>query len=370
MSPRMDDAPRLPLVAPHEREHTFCAYCPKLCRFSCPVSTVQARETTTPWGKMTSLHHVARGNLPMERAYAATWYACTGCMRCRTFCDHGNRVAATLAAGRAEAVRAGVAPEQATAVVERHGEREERARNAAVDLFGERLERGGTTAFVPGCTACVVAGEDARTALGGVDALAGAEARVEASRCCGLPLLEAGDPDGFVRAATRFVESLGRAERVVFQDPGCLFALARIAPRLGVEHGLPMRHVSELAAESLSRLEPLPLEGPVRYHDPCRLGRGMGVYEAPRAVLSRILGGPPGELPQNRDRAECSGAGGQVPRTDPETARAIARERVADHELAGGGTLVTACPSSRRALAAAGADAVDLSALVGRAARA
>src|SRR5690606_12695360 len=130
---------RLPLVDPHEREHAYCAYCPKLCRFSCPVSTVQGRETTTPWGKMTSLHYVAEGSLPLDDAYAATWWACTGCMRCRTFCDHGNEVARTLAAGRAEAVAHGVAPAAAYDIIQAHGERERNARDAAEARFGARL---------------------------------------------------------------------------------------------------------------------------------------------------------------------------------------------------------------------------------------
>src|SRR5689334_12487996 len=114
---------RLPLVDSHAREHTYCAYCPKLCRFSCPVSTVQARETTTPWGKMSSLHHIAGDALPMTAEHAAPFWACTGCMRCRTFCAHENDVAATLDAGRAEAVRAGVAPRAAYETIERHPDR-------------------------------------------------------------------------------------------------------------------------------------------------------------------------------------------------------------------------------------------------------
>jgi len=359
----------LPLVKPHEREHTYCAYCPKLCRFACPVSTVQGRETTTPWGKMTSLHHVAEGNLPMQAEHAATWYACTGCMRCRTFCDHGNEVAATLGAGRAEAVRAGTAPAEAMEVIEHHPARERHAIQAAGRVFTDRVDLDAPVAFVPGCTATVLAEEDARAGLAAVDALTGAEARVEASGCCGLPLLEAGDAAGFVRAATRFVEALGGRERVVFQDPGCLYAIARIAPQLGVRHELDLVHLSQLAAEHLAKLGRVEMDGPVRYHDACKLGRGMGVYDSPRSVLARILGRPPHELGQNRDKAECSGAGGQLPRTDRATSEAIAADRRADHELLGGGTIVTACPASRRALEGAGMDAVDFTALVGRSLR-
>lgn len=337
---------RLPLVKPHRREHTYCAFCPKLSRSSCPVSTVQGRETTTPWGKMTSLHHVDEGNLPLSREHAGVWWACTGCRRCKSFCEHGNEVADALNAGRAEAVRAGVAPAAAYSVIERHPERERRAKDAAERLFGDRLRRPARTVVVPGCTACTIADDVATDAVRATEALTGGAPRVEASRCCGLPLLEAGDRDGFLASATRFLEALSGAEDVVFADPGCLHALAVTAPRLGLPHEVPMRHLSELAASALSRLGRVELRGPVRWKDPCRLGRGLGLYEPPRAVLAQAIGRAPDEYHQNRALAECSGAGGQLPRTDRASADAIARERIAGDSHKPIGTLVTSCAAS------------------------
>jgi len=360
---------RLPLADAHEKEHTYCTFCPKLCRHACPVATVEARETTTPWGKMAALHHVAEGNLPLESEVAATWWACTGCMRCKSYCDHDNEVAMALGAGRAEALAAGQAPASARAIRDDHSERVARSRAQAQVLFGDTESRGARVAYAPGCTGCVATPDDAKAGLVAVERLTGGAVRPLADRCCGLPLLDAGDRQGFLGAARAFLRGAAAAERVVFADPGCLHALRVIAPGLAGEAlgGPELIHLSELAAENLPALRRVDVsEETVRYHDPCRLGRGLGIYDPPREVLSRILGRAPAEFHHHREHAECSGSGGQVPQTAPATAEAIGAERTADHELAGGGAVVSPCPASRRAFDKAGVRTLGFAELVAR----
>jgi fumarate reductase (CoM/CoB) subunit B len=95
------------------RATELCEFCPKMCRFACPVSEVTAREALTPWGKV-SLAALA-GRAP-DTSAALAFAGCTGCLRCQTYCAHGNDVPAVLYAARATAVRAGSAPEPWAAV--------------------------------------------------------------------------------------------------------------------------------------------------------------------------------------------------------------------------------------------------------------
>jgi Fe-S oxidoreductase len=197
-----------------------------------------------------------------------------------------------------------------------------------------------------------------------------------AAGCCGLPLLLAGDALGFARTAGAMARSLERYERVWIADAGCAMALARRYGGAGIALRPPVETLAEAAARRLPSLSPVIPEadaganGPVRWHDPCQLGRGLGVYEAPRAVLTRALGQAPGELEERRERALCSGAGGLLPRTMPDAARRIADARLDAHRRAGGGRVVTACASSLLALRgrAAGVRVDDLVTWIARSA--
>jgi Fe-S oxidoreductase len=317
---------------------------------------------------MSSLHRVDTGALPMHESYAASWYACTGCLACRESCAHGNEVAAALGAGRSEAVAQGVAPATALKVISEHGRRGEKFEAAAASLFGEARTSASSTVYFPGCSGVATGDPSALDEWKAVSALAETPPRVEVSECCGLPLLEAGDQAGFIAAAARFVERTRNAKGVVFGDAGCMHALTKIAPSLGVKAPAKSEHVTELFARHLARMAPSLNDegGPVRYHDPCRLGRGLGIYDAPRAVLGKVLGRAPDEFHHHREQSLCSGAGGQLPRTRPESAAAIAAMTLDEHGSLGGGLVVTGCVSAKRRFERAGARTTTLASLVVR----
>ncbi len=345
----------LPVLEPRRAALEKCVFCPKLCRSACPVSNAEPRETLTPWGKMSLSWMVAHGDAPADRSHAAPAWACTGCFGCRESCDHKNDVAGVLLDSRAALVSEGIAPEGARRVLARFARHDEKTKRAAGALRSHpRLREGAREALLVGCGYLRAAPREARDAVDAATTLAGQSlALVEG--CCGLPLRLAGDAAGFRDHARRFARALARYDRVFVVDPGCALALRQRYPEALVEVAPGVELLVELAARSLHALSPVvraasDADEAVRWHDPCQLGRGLGIYEAPRLVLARALGRAPEELVDRREGSVCSGAGGLLPSTMPAVARAIADARLGAHARAGGGRVVTACASSLIAL--------------------
>jgi len=183
-------------------------------------------------------------------------------------------------------------------------------------------------------------------------------------QCCGLPLLQAGDRQGMLRAAKKLADEVADAEMVVAADPGCARALTLDAVASGTALP-PIAPLIDLVYARLDRFPTKMADETPRYHDPCQLGRGLGRYEEPRAVIAKVTGRVPAELQRNRESAECSGGGGLLPVTRPASSRAMADAALAEHERLGGGPLVAACGESlRRFRSRDGDDVVGLWSLI------
>jgi len=108
----------------------------------------------------------------------------------------------------------------------------------------------------------------------------------------------------------------------------------------------------------------------VTYHDPCRLGRLAGIYEAPRQLLAMLPEVKLLEMERNRENALCCGTSAWMECSG--YSKAIQTERMQEAIQTGAQTLITACPKCRIHLACAqsGTDInlkmVDLYTYIGR----
>lgn len=308
---------------------------------------------------MTSLAPIASGSEPPTSERLARAFACTGCGACQSHCELDIPVAETLRDARAEALAGGMAPAEITSFVAEIPRREERVRDHARQL-GASTERPTGIALVAGCT--MVATDVPRVA-----ALHRAferwfgEASLVADVCCGAPLLDAGDIEGFRVRAAAMSDRVSAASTILALDAGCAHALTTLAPRRGVETR-PIETIESYVARMVRRLPrgALAALGPVAVHDACKLGRSAAVYDAPRVIVEHLTGHPPLELLHNRERSRCSGGGGLLPITARATADAMTDELVESVRRTGAESVVTGCPTSRARLARAGITAFTI----------
>jgi len=161
-------------------------------------------------------------------------------------------------------------------------------------------------------------------------------------RCCGHDQLWEGDVETFGALARLNLEQLKAtgAKRIVTTCPECARTLKVDYPQLVEAHGMEVLHISQLLA-GLGAEHGMPREGRrVTYQDPCRLGRHLGIYDAPRAALAG-LGLDLVEMERVRHTSLCCGTScwtscGQVSKN-------IQVERLKEAKATGAQVLVTAC---------------------------
>ncbi|MFH0811115.1 MAG: (Fe-S)-binding protein [Pseudomonadota bacterium] len=166
-------------------------------------------------------------------------------------------------------------------------------------------------------------------------------------RCCGHDYLWNGDTALFERLARFNIAAIKKrgVKRIVSSCPECVRTLSMDYPqieRLDVEVLHTSQLLSRLAAEGRLQFKALP-ERTVTFQDPCRLGRHLGVFDEPRALLGGLPGVTLKDMVDSRGESTCCGGpngwincGG--------ISRQIQIARLAEAQATGAGTLVTACP--------------------------
>ena len=343
----------MPLLHERQDELSKCAFCPKLCRATCVVSEQEPHEVLTPWGKMTSAFDAARSGA-VDAEHAALAWACSNCFRCREACDHRNPVTQTLNDARADYVALGQEPPAVRALLERR-ERIEGEQRAAVRALESSpgVERDSKLALLLGCRYAQVHPQEARAAIRLASQLAGPVRLIRG--CCGAWQRSAGAAAAGDAARARLTSELQGAKRLLVLDPRCALELGELQPMTLVE--LASRHLHRFGPATEPDVE-------LRYHDSCALGRGLGLYDEPRALLTHVAGRAPLELENQRELSRCSGGGGILPVTMPEVAGSAATRLHREHQDLGGGMLVTSCASSLSQMRRTGARVVDLVALL------
>jgi len=360
-----------------EKDLLICNHCRcGFCREECPAYRATRIEGVSPKGRMEIIEGYYEGYIgPSEKLYKRL-SLCARCSDCVVRCPiQKNKLierfdvrvdpCATTDAVLADLVRDGQAPDSITAarenVIKGHNlfRQSNKDRDKWMDSMEElppdryRKERAKVLYFV-GCISSFPAElKDIAIAFTGILERAGTDFAIlgEEEWCCGaLPKAV-----GLIKEAEELkahnieqVRKLG-ASKVVFNCPTCY---ATWATEYELD-GIKLMHSTQFIEELIKtgKLELETFDGAITYHDPCDLGRRMGVYDSPRKVLKSIPEAEFIELRRNREEGLCCGGGRLLDTTHPDTAGEITGRLAEALMLSGADIVVDACPQCKRMIA-------------------
>jgi heterodisulfide reductase subunit D len=132
--------------------------------------------------------------------------------------------------------------------------------------------------------------------------------------CNGDPAKRAGNEFLFQMQAMQNITVLNayNVKKIVTGCPHCFNTLKHEYPALGGEYEV-IHHttlVQQLIDQGKLKVEGGEFKGKkITFHDPCYLGRGNGIYEAPRQIIQK-LDAELSEMKRSRANGLCCGAGG------------------------------------------------------------
>ena len=167
--------------------------------------------------------------------------------------------------------------------------------------------------------------------------------------CTGDPARRAGNEFVFQMMAAQNVEVLNGygLKKIVATCPHCFNTLKNEYPALGGKYEV-IHH--SVFLQGLLDSGVLKIEGDttssktITYHDSCYIGRGNGIYEAPRSVLDS-LNAEIKEMNRIKQNGLCCGAGGaQMFKEDEPGDKRINTERSEEALATGASTIAVNCP--------------------------
>lgn len=219
------------------------------------------------------------------------------------------------------------------------------AQGVPTDFKGE-IEENSDIAYFPGCIDffdCFLdvgvnfheIGEASIKLLNRIDI----KPKILSLRCCGHDVLWQGDTATF-NALKKYNEDTIKKSGIKTLVTSCAECFRTFSK--DYELDLEVVHISQILEKNKDKLDIKTNRAVVTYHDPCRLGRHMGVFDSPRNVLSKVKGLTLKELVESREDAQCCGVSAWI--SCNQEAKYMMLDKLEKAMDTNSQTLVTACP--------------------------
>lgn len=357
-------------------EMEACTNC-QICAEICPAASASRQGNLSAVYRMKGLKQILRSRTGLLRrffgkkkpgddelnAFGNTVFRCTLCGHCQEICPVGIRLKELWFAIRQDLVHSDLYPKK----IDMIRENLEESHNVFAEDNQERAEWVEDMRKVPDhgylkdraevvyFTGCVAAyfplAQKIPIALAEILDLSGVNFTLLGAEewCCGFPLLGAGLMDMFQEIMAHNIEVVRKkgARKVIFACPSCYQMWREYYPR-----EFEIAHASQflmgLMKSNRIPLQKLPMT--VTYHDPCDLGRGSRIFDAPRQAIQSIPGIKLVELASNRENCQCCGGGGNLEMIDAKLSAEIAKQKIEEVIRTGAEAVVTSCQQCVRTM--------------------
>ena len=325
----------------------------------CPSGEFGKFEAFYLGGKNLLTWGLSIGRLKWTENLAKIFYQCSVCKACVQQCqipEIHNYAGEWLMALREEAVSKGFGPmpehkkytkhvlDQFNPYMEKHEDR--------LNWIPSHIKNSSNSkiTYFVGCTSSY---REQGIAIATTEILnsLGIEFRIfKEEHCCGSPVYMTGQSDKAKEIAKINIKTFEDAgiEEIITSCAGCYRMLKETYPnKFGLKHEFKIMHLPEFLLEKVHNNEikfTQKLNMKITYHDPCHLGRHMGIYDAPRELLQKIPGIELVEMVRTKQNAWCCGSGGGVRSAFKELSESAALSRIEEAKSTGAEILVSACP--------------------------
>ncbi len=359
------------------------------CLPPCPTYAATGEEALSARGRLVLVEAVLEGKLGLTPGLERRLYECLLCGACAAACPSGVDVPEVILAMRAEVARPG--NRRLTRAAARglagagdgfffHVMRNPSVRRRLLGIGARarshvfprlsprsledvipkttRIKNASRrVALFPGCATSLFFQQTAEAAVrvlgrGGIEVTF-----PRGLACCGLPLRSLGDAAAAVALTRHNLELLARtgADAAVTVCSSCAAALGKAvvetpsAPpvmdihALLAETGAADRVAPDRAKRPPERFRSGPGRERVTWHDPCHLGRDLGITQEPREIIAAL----PGVEYVEAGRLKCCGGGGLFSLWHYDLALKIGLPRAEELAATGARLVATGCPGCR-----------------------
>ena len=341
-----------------------CVRCAK-CNSVCPTLEERGWEVIGPRGRIKMALGMLQGKITPNELMTNGEYTCLICNHCVEICPSGVECTEIILHAREEMFNQGHAPQTSMMLIEALEEehnifemdQEDRTLWSmdVEDVVEDHLNTNAKIGYFIGCLGSFM-GRLAQipTALVKVMDHLGLDFTLlgEEEWCCGSPYYLAGGRELLKEYAEHHFSAFNDlgVEKVVTTCAGCYRVLKDIYTHVtGLKPPFEVVHANEFLVELFDQgklqLNNGSLNKVVTYHDPCELGRHVGMYDESRKLIQAIPGVAFKEFPDTKKDCLCCGGGGGVKGVDADLAMARALKKVDQAKLINAEAIVSGCPS-------------------------